>query len=110
MNFGLTLAAVRVALPILLFLSLTGTATFFKCIPIKVEPMSSPASALISSSATGLLKALYAAVANEPPALGWGTTLTYSPLGTASASTIIALLRCSQHCAATKTPCSFAAS
>ena len=54
----LVLAKVTFAKPILFSLSLTGTATCFKCIPIKVEPMSIPASALINSTATGLSKFL----------------------------------------------------
>ena len=63
-----------------------------------------PASAFISSSATGSRIAAYAAVANEPPALGCGTTFTISAPGTASRSTISALLRCSQHWAAMNMP------
>ena len=39
-------------------------------------------------------------VAKELPALGCGTTLTISPLGTASCSTMMARFRCSQHWAA----------
>ena len=70
MYFGRVRAATTVALPIVFILSLTGTATLFKCIPMSVLPMSSPASALISSSATGFLKFFYAFVANEPPAFG----------------------------------------
>ena len=96
-NLGLVLAARTLASPILLFSSLTGTATFLMCIPIRVPPMSIPPSALISSTATGSLNVLYAVVPNEPPALGCGTTLTISENGTAARSTIIALLRCSQH-------------
>ena len=38
--------------------------------------------------------------AKEPPALGWGTTLQMEAKGTASASTIMARFRCSQHWAA----------
>ena len=53
-------AAKTGASPIELFLSLTGTATFFKCMPISVNPISKPASALISSNATGSLKAAQA--------------------------------------------------
>ena len=70
MNFGRVLAATIVASPMILFSSRTGTATFFRCIPIKVETISIPASALISSTATGYLNPLYAAVAREPPAFG----------------------------------------
>ena len=72
--------------------------------PISVPPMSIPASALISSTATGFANVLYAVVPKEPPAFGWGTTLTMSEKGTASLSTIIALLRCSQHWAAKYMP------
>ena len=50
------LAAKTVAKPILLFSRRKGTATFLRCIPIKVRPMSMPASALISSTATGSSK------------------------------------------------------
>ena len=48
MNLGRVLAASRIACPIRSMLSLTGTATLLRCIPISVPPMSRPASALIS--------------------------------------------------------------
>ena len=83
----------------------TGTATFFRCIPISVLPISSPASARISSSATGSLSFAYAAVANAPPALGTGMTFTIVCPTAALRSVIIARLRCSQHWAARKIPC-----
>ena len=70
MNFGLTLAARTFASPILLCSNLTGTATFLMCMPISVPPMSIPASALISSTATGFANVLYAVVQKEPPAFG----------------------------------------
>ena len=66
--------------------------------------MSSPASALISSTATGWAQASYTAVAKELPALGWGTTFTMSSPGTASCSVMMARFRCSQHWAAMYTP------
>jgi len=65
--------------------------------PIKVSPISSPASALISSTATGEEKPLYAAVAKEPPALGCGTTFIFSREVAAASSMMIALFKCSQH-------------
>ena len=46
-------AAKIIALPTVFSESLTGTATFFKCIPIKTPPISMPASAFIFSTATG---------------------------------------------------------
>ena len=58
------------ASPIFLRLILTGTATSFRCMPIRVSPISMPADALICSTATGCEKRFQAAVAKEPPALG----------------------------------------
>ena len=47
-----------------------------------------------------ILEMAEAAVANEPPAFGCGTTFTTSWPAAASCSMIMALFRCSQHCAA----------
>ena len=77
-NFGLVRAQTTCASPIAFVGIRTGTATSFKCIPIKVSPISIPAQALMCSTAAGCAKALYAAVAKEPPAFGCGTTFTIS--------------------------------
>ena len=52
-NFGLVLAKTRCAFPNVFCERRRGTATFFKCIPIKVSPISIPASAFIFSTTTG---------------------------------------------------------
>ena len=57
---------------------------------MSVRPISSPASALISSSATGSLSTAYTCVASEPPAFGCGTTFTISAPGTAARSVMMA--------------------
>ena len=41
-------------------------------------PMSMPASATMVSTATGSEKVFHAVTAKEPPAWGWGMTLTIS--------------------------------
>ena len=101
-NLGRVRAHITAACPILSTDIRTGTATAFRCIPIRVPPISIPASAFIYSTATGLSNALYAAVENAPPAQGWGTTFTCSKrqLPAAFSSIIRARLRCSQHWAA----------
>ena len=66
------------ACPICFSLVRTGTATRRRCMPMRVPPMSIPASAAICSTATGSEKAFQAVTAKEPPALGWGMTLTIS--------------------------------
>ena len=104
MNLGRVRAATTVAAPIVWFSSRTGTATFLRCIPMSVSPMSSPASARISSSATGSSSAAYTRVASEPPAFGCGTTLTISAPGAAARSVIMARFKCSQHCTARNIP------
>ena len=58
MNFGLVLAANKIAFPIWSKLNLKGTATFLRCMPIRVPPISKPASAAIDSTTTGFLKVL----------------------------------------------------
>ena len=58
--------------------SRTGTATRRRCIPIRVPPMSSPAWARISSTATGSANCFQQVVAQLPPAWGRGTTQTSS--------------------------------
>ena len=78
MYLGRVRAKRTIASPILLTLVRTGTATAFRCIPIRVPPMSMPASARMVSTATGSEKAFQAVTANQPPALGWGFTLTTS--------------------------------
>ena len=90
MNLGRVRAATTIAAPIVWFSSRTGTATFLRCMPMSVKPISSPASALISSSATGSLSAAYTCVASEPPAFGCGTTFTISAPGTAVRSVMMA--------------------
>ena len=104
MNLGRVRAATTIAAPIVWFSSRTGTATFLRCMPMSVRPISSPASALISSSATGSLSAAYTCVASEPPAFGCGTTFTISAPGTAARSVMMARFKCSQHCTARKIP------
>lgn len=78
MYLGRVLAHKILASPILSIESLTGTATSFKCIPMSVPPISSPHAARICSTATGCSIRCQAAVANDPPALGFGTTQTGS--------------------------------
>ena len=69
--------------------------------------MSMPASARTSSTSTGSVKACQQQVAQLPPAWGWGTAATISyPRSRATArSTTMARFRCSQHWAASATPC-----
>ena len=57
-NFGRVLAHKIFALPRVVTLSRSGTATSLKCIPISVPPMSIPPSALMCSRATGFLSSL----------------------------------------------------
>ena len=78
MYLGRVRAKRTIACPICLTLVRTGTATGFRCIPIRVPPMSIPASARMTSTATGSEKAFQAVTATQPPALGWGFPLTGS--------------------------------
>ena len=78
MYLGRVRAQSTIALPICFTSVRTGTATRRRCMPIKVPPMSIPASAAISSTATGSEKAFQAVTAKEPPAFGWGITFTSS--------------------------------
>jgi hypothetical protein len=60
---------------------LSGTATFFRCIPISVAPISIPASALIPSIDTGFLNDYRLVWQEIPPAFAVAQHLQLSAKG-----------------------------